>query len=226
MSEVSSFAELMEQRWSCRAFRAEPVADDVLREVFATAQRTASWCNTQSWEVHLLSGDALAWFGKELHDHVVEHPDPAPDIPLPAEYRGIYADRRREAGVAMYRVLGIERHDTAGRVEQAMLNYLFFGAPHAVVITTDAIHGTYGAVDCGGYVANLMNAALDHGLGSVALGSIGMQAGKVRELLDLPADRLVVCGLAFGLPAEEHPVNGYRTSRAALDELVRVVEAP
>lgn len=221
-----SFSELMAARWSCREYRPDPVPDDVLRAVFADAQRTASWCNTQSWAVHLLSGEALAWFARELFDHVAGGAEMVSDIPLPAEYRGVYAERRREAGYALYEALGIERSDYAARGEQALRNFTFFGAPHAVVVTTDAVHGTYGAVDCGGYLANLMNAALDRGVASIAQGAIGMHAGKVRELLDLPDDRLVVAGVALGWPAEDHPVNTFRTSRAELDDLVHVVAAP
>lgn len=223
------FSDLMATRWSCRAYLPEPVADDVLRDVFAIAQRTASWCNTQPWGVHLLSGDAVEWFGKELSEHVVAHVMPdqqSPDLDLPAAYTGVYQERRREAGYALYESLGIERSDQLRRAEQMLLNYTFFGAPHVAIITSDRSQGTYGALDCGGYVANLMNAALDAGLGSIAQGAIGMYAGAVRDLLGLPDDRVVVCGVALGRPDEEHPVNRWRTSRAALDDLVTVVERP
>lgn len=37
-----TFDQLMSQRWSCRAYDPEPVPDEVLDRVLATAQRTAS----------------------------------------------------------------------------------------------------------------------------------------------------------------------------------------
>lgn len=221
--------DVLSQRWSCRAYRPEPVEPDVLRDIFATAQQTASWCNTQPWGVHLLSGDAVTWLGEQLVAHVVEHASPeqqSPDLDLPAAYTGVYQQRRREAGYALYEALDIERSDHLRRAEQMLLNYTFFGAPHAAIITSDRAQGTYGAVDCGGYVATLMNVALDRGVASIAQGAIGMYAGAVRELLDLPEDRVVVCGVALGRPDEEHPVNTFRTDRAALEELVTVVERP
>ncbi|QCW51989.1 nitroreductase [Nocardioides dongxiaopingii] len=223
------FTELMAERWSCRAFRPEAVEEEVLRGIFATAQQTASWCNTQPWGVHLLSGDSAQWFGKELSEHVVANASPeqqSPDLDLPAAYTGVYRERRREAGYALYESLGIERSDLGRRAEQMLLNYTFFGAPHVAIITSDRAQGTYGALDCGGYVANLMNAALDVGVASIAQGAIGMYAGAVRELLGLDDDRVVVCGVSLGRPDEEHPVNTFRTSRAALEDLVTVVERP
>ena len=223
------FEELMARRWSCRAFRSDPVPEEILRAVLTTAQRTASWCNTQPWNVHLLSGDALHWFGNELTAHVRANGRPdqqSPDLPLPMDYHGVYLTRRREAGFALYESLGIARSDTAAREAQMLRNYAFFGAPHVAVITSDRAQGPYGAVDCGGYVANLMTAALERGVASVAQGALGAYAGAVRQLLGLPEDRMVICGVSLGWP-EETAVNHFRTTRSALEDTVFMIsEAP
>ena len=146
-----TFRDLMEQRWSCREFLPEPLGDDTLTDLFTTAQRTASWCNTQAWGVHLLGGEPLADFGKQLTEHVAERPaDLSPDVPLPAQYVGAFAERRRGAGYALYESLGIERSDHAARTAQMLRNFDGFGAPHLAVMTSDRDHGVYGAVDCGG----------------------------------------------------------------------------
>lgn len=225
------FAELMRRRWSCRAFREEEVPRGLLDQVFQTAQRTASWCNAQPWQVHLMHGETTRGFARRLVAHVSAEPESGsgsgsgsgsarqtPDLPLPAAYEGPYLERRRSAGYALYASLGIDRSDYPARRAAMIDNYSFFGAPHVAIITTDRRLGAYGAIDCGAYVANLMNAALDVGIASIAQGAIGVQAGKVRELLGLPEDRLVVCGVAIGYADEDHPVNGFRTSRAGLDE--------
>lgn len=216
----------MAARWSCRAFRPEEVDETVLSGVFGVAQRTASWCNTQPWGVHLLGGETTKWFAKELTEHVATHPaltDQTPDLPLPARYEGAYLERRRAAGYALYESLGIDRADTVARAAAMLDNYAFFGAPHVAVITSDRSQGTYGAIDCGAYVANLTNAALDAGLATIAQGAIGVYAGKVRELLELPDERVVVCGVAIGYADSEHPVNAFRTERATLADLVTEV---
>lgn len=211
--------QILAQRWSCRAFLDEEVPEETLREVFALAQRTASWCNTQSWQVHLLSGESRAQLAKALVEAVVSGGGGS-DLPLPSEYVGVYDERRREAGYALYAALDIAREDKAGRATQMLKNFEFFGAPHVAIITTDAAQGTYGAIDCGGYVTNLMNLAHDRGLGTCPQGAIAMQSPAVRAHLDLPEDRLVVCAVAIGVPDLEHPANAFRTSRADLDDAV------
>lgn len=221
-----NFDELMSRRWSCREYQPEQLDDELLTRLFDTARRTASWCNTQPWAVHLLSGDATEWLAKELSAHVLSGAPGVADLPIPAGYSGVYNDRRRAAGFALYASLGIERSDLQARTDQMLKNFTFFGAPHVAIVTTDREQGTYGAIDAGGYVANLMNAALDLGVGSIAQGAIAMHSDKVRELLGISEDRAVVCAVSFGRPVEEHPVNLFRTERAELAEMVTRVERP
>jgi len=49
-------------------------------------------------------------------------------------------------------------------------------------------------------------------------------AHVLRENLPIPADRLVVCGISFGYEDKAHPANGFRTERAALAEVVTLVD--
>lgn len=216
--------DLLESRYSCRAFRADPVPDDVIEELFGLAQRTASWCNTQPWQVHLTSGEATARFAAGLTEHVTTSAQTS-DLPMPESYSGVHDERRRETGYALYRSLGIARDDHAARGEQMLKNFSFFGAPHVAVITSDRAQGTYGAIDCGGYVATLLLAAQSLGLGACPQAAIAMYSGFVREWLDLPEDRIVVCAVSFGHPDDQHPVNGFRTSRADLSGVLHRIDS-
>ena len=63
MSAESSFSAVVKARHSVRDFLPTPVPEDVLRAVLADAQQAPSNCNTQPWEVHVVSGasrDALS----------------------------------------------------------------------------------------------------------------------------------------------------------------------
>lgn len=212
-------AELLERRFSCRAFRPDPVPEPVIDRMFALAQRTASWCNSQAWQVHLVSGEAVARFSKSLTEYVVSQPQD-PDIPGPASYDGVYLERRRGAGYGLYEALGIARDDQDGRLTQMLENFRFFGAPHVAVISTPKALGTYGAVDCGGYVSTLLTAAQSLGVDTIAQAAIAMYAGHVREFLEVPEDRDIVCGVSFGYGDPDHPANAFRTDRADLTTVV------
>ncbi|MGW4827659.1 nitroreductase [Amycolatopsis japonica] len=216
------FRKLVSERWSCRAYLPDQVPDDVMRDMFEIAQQTASWCNTQPWQVHVLKGDATRRFAKSLTEHAKTH-EQASDLGMPDGYHGVYKDRRRAAGYALYASLDIRKEDWDARVAQRLKNFDFFGAPHVAIVTTDRDQGTYGAIDCGGYVANLLLAARSLGVATIPQAAIAMHADHVREYLDLPEDRLVVCAVSFGYADTEHPVNGFRTERASVDDTVFVV---
>lgn len=219
---AQEFRELMERRWSCRGFRDEPLPPALIHEMFDIARRTASWCNTQPWHSHVVSGAARDRLAKALIEHARDH-EYAPDLPAPERYVGVYRERRREAGFQLYNSLGIERQDTAARTEQHLKNYQFFGAPHVAVITTDRNHGVYGAVDCGGYVANLLNAATSLGIATIPQAAIAMHPAPVREFLSIPDDRLVLCAISFGHADPDHPANGFRTNRGEVGDAVTYV---
>ncbi|MCV7226492.1 nitroreductase [Mycolicibacterium komossense] len=210
-------------RTSCRAFKPEPVAGETIRAILATAQLTASWCNSQSWKLAITSGAGTDRLRDALYAAASSEYVETPDIPFPREYRGVHLDRRRESGYQLYSALGIERRDRERQMAQTLENFRFFGAPHVAIVHTDEALGPYGAVDCGGYVSNFLLAAAAHGVGSIAQAALAMYPGVLRDELGLAADRTVVCGISFGYPDIDHPTNGYRTSRAPLDEVVEWV---
>lgn len=224
-TEPQLLKTLLERRHSTRAFLPEPLPDDLVGRMFALAQSTASWCNVQPWQLSLLSGEAAREFGAAFKAHAAEN-SPDPDFPPPAAYNGVYQDRRRQSGYALYASVGIARDDYEARTEQALLNYSLFGAPHAVIIHTDRDLGVYGAVDCGGYLATLMLAAESLGIATVAQAALAMYPDFVRDYLGLGPDRLIVAGMSFGREDTEHPINSYRVPREAVERVVERVDAP
>jgi nitroreductase len=104
-------------------------------------------------------------------------------------------------------------------------NYRFFGARQAVVITTPKELGAYGILDCGAFVTAFMMAAQARGIATIAQASIAEMSEIVREILDIPQDRDVLCAISFGYEDTEHPANKFRTERAALGQVLFIPES-
>ena len=145
------------------------------------------------------------------------------DFDFPASYNGVYRERRRESGWQLYEAVGVQKGDRDASAVQMLRNFEFFGAPHVAILTTDEDLGVYGAIDCGLYVDSFLLAAQALGLGACAQAALAACAPFLREYFDLPETRKVVCGIAFGYPDPDHATATYRTSRAALDEVVTFV---
>jgi nitroreductase len=221
---IEVLEELLAQRFSCRAFKSDPVPRASIERLLDAAQKTASWCNSQPWQLVITSGEATRKFRDALYPVAASGAPLNGDLPFPREYRGVYLERRRESGFQLYNTLGIARGDKAAYAQQALQNFNFFGAPHVAIITTDEALGVYGAVDCGGYVNNFMLAAQALGLASVPQAALAFYSQVVRKHFGLGDDRRVVCGISFGFADRDHKVNSYRTSRASIVEAVRFVD--
>src|SRR5581483_4466532 len=222
-ARIGVLEELLNERYSVRAFLPKPVPRETIEHVLKVAQRTASWCNSQPWQVVIASGEAKERFRKLIYAEAASGAPHDSDFPYPREYLGVYLERRRESGFQLYNTLDIPRGDKAAYAKQALENYNFFGAPHVAIITTAEELGVYGAVDCGLYVDTFMLAAQALGLGTIAQAALARRSDVVRKYFKLGDDRRVVCGISFGYPDHDHIVNSYRTSRAKLTDAVRFV---
>ncbi|MBR0756069.1 nitroreductase [Bradyrhizobium jicamae] len=221
---IDALESLLNERYSVRAFLPREVPRDIIEHVLTVAQRTASWCNSQPWQVLIASGEAKERFRKAIYAEAASGGKDNHDFTPPREYVGVYLERRRESGFQLYNTLGIARGDKAAYAKQALENYNFFGAPHVAVIHTNEPLGIYGAIDCGAYVANFMLAAQALGLGTIPQAALARHSGLIRKHFDLPDDRRVVCGISFGYADHAAKVNSYRTSRAEVADTVTFLD--
>lgn len=216
-SDAEVLDRLLADRFSCRGFTDEAVDEDVIVAILESAARTPSWCNVQPWQVDVVSGEAV----ERLRAELMADPTLGSDYPFPPGYEGEYAERRREVGWQLYRAVGVERGDRDASAREMLRNFEFFGAPHVAIVTAPEPLGTYAAIDCGLFVQSFLLAAQARGVATVAQAALAQKSDILRRWLDLPSDRLVVCGIAFGHADPDHPANSFRAGRASLDELVR-----
>lgn len=216
----ATLASLLESRWTCRAYTADAVPEETVTTLLDAAQRSASWCNTQPWQVEVVSGDALAALREALLAHVLSAPQ-SPDLAWPEGYPDVYGERRRECGFQLYDAVGIARDDKDARFVQMLRNFEFFGAPHVALVHTPAALGPYGAVDAGLWLQSFLLGAEALGLGATPQAALASYGAFFREWFGLGEDRMVVFGVSFGFPDRAAAVNGFRTTRAELREAAR-----
>src|SRR6476646_10047176 len=149
---IGALEELLNERYSVRAFLPRAVDRATIEHVLTTAQRTASWCNSQPWQVLIASGEAKERFSKAIYAEAASGAEDDHDFTPPREYVGIYLERRRESGLQRYNTRGIARGDKMAYAKQALENYKFFGAVSVSSIHSDEPLGIYGASACGAYV--------------------------------------------------------------------------
>ena len=210
---------LLEARFSCRAFRPDPVDPDTIRQIVRSAGLAPSWCNAQPWQVTVTQGAQTDAFRAALQK-TVQTAKPAPDLPWPERYPGVHGERRRTCGFQLYEAVGIARQDRAGRATQSMRNFALFDAPHVAIVSSEADLGPYGAMDCGGFVTAFLLAAQARGVATIAQASVAAYPDMIRSHFDLPASRLILCAISFGYGDDDHPANHFRTERAEVEDIL------
>ncbi len=220
---LGNLEQLLAERYSCRAFLPQPVATETVERILALAQRTPSWCNAQPWQAHITRGAATERFRRRLFEYASIH-KPEPEYPFPREYRGVYLERRRACGFQLYESVGIARGDREASARQTMENFRLFGAPHAMIVTTDEALGVYGVLDCGAWVNNFMLAARAFGVASIAQAALAAHPKLTREFFGIEEERRIVCGVSFGYEDDARPVNRFRTERADIGDVVQWID--
>jgi len=214
--------DMIQERYSVRAFLDKPVPKAVLEDILKTAQQSPSGGNLQPWHVYVTAGGDRAAFLEKVQASIKAAPmgeAGCADI-YPPKLKEPYRQRRAQCGYDMYSALGIAKEDKMAGIQQVMKNFEFFGAPIGIFFAIDKTMGRPQWAHMGMYIQSLMLAAIEKGLGSCPQEAWMLRHKTVREHFQIPDELEFYCGLALGYPDLDHPINNYRTQRAGLDEVV------
>lgn len=206
-------------RRSIRAFLPTPLPREDIAQLLEVAARAPSGTNTQPWKVYVLTGDTKQRLSERI---LAAHNDPEQAKTHTEEYAyypsvwvAPYVDRRRKLGWDLYALLGLTRENKAGMAAQHGRNYAFFDAPVGLMFTIDRVMEQGSWLDYGMFLQNIMVAARGRGLDTCPQAAFTQYHRIIRDVLDLPENEMVVCGMALGYADPDRIENTLVTERAA-----------
>lgn len=215
-------------RRSIRAFLDKPVERADIERILEVAARAPSGTNTQPWKVYVLTGQARERLSEAIlavnadpeqaRRHTEEY------AYYPREWVSPYVDRRRKVGWDLYSLLGLTRDNKAGMAAQHARNYRFFDAPVGLIFTIDRIMEQGSWLDYGMFLQNIMVAARARGLDTCPQAAFTQYHRVIAEELQLPANEMVVCGMALGWADPQRIENTLVTEREAAQGFARFLE--
>lgn len=219
----------VEQRHSVRAFRADPVSQEVVRQILDVARRAPSGTNTQPWKVYVLTGSKLqecVSLACTAFDEVAADPSKAAQYPesydyYPTQWVSPFIDRRRENGWSLYGLLGITKTDKDKMLAQQRRNYTFFDAPVGLIFTVPRVMGRGSLVDYGMFLQNIMLLAKAHGLDTCPQAAWNTYEKILLPALGASEEEMVVCGMALGYADSGAIVNSLKTPREPVESFTR-----
>lgn len=216
-----NFSHLVRHRRSMREFLPQPLPAQLIQTVLEDAQQAPSNCNTQPWQVHIVSGakrDALSAALMAADDAGLFTPDYYFDM---AEYPEIYADRAQSSAKARYDAIQVSRDDREGRAQAMRQNLNFFGAPHVALLFMPALGDSVRvASDVGMYGQTLLLSLTAHGLSGIPQTLLGMYAETAREVLGIDREMKMLFGISFGYADRTAAANDIVVGRIPVSQSV------
>jgi len=209
--------EAITGRRSIRAYLDKPVPKEVVEDILEVAARAPSGTNTQPWQVTVLAGEPKAELSRRI---LAVYDDPAAMAAerdeydyYPRQWVSPYIDRRRKVGWDLYTLLGIAKGDKERMHAQHARNFRFFDAPVGLIFTIDRVMQQGSWLDYGMFLQNLMVAARARGLDTCPQAAFTHFHRIIGEFLELPPERMLVCGMSLGYADPDAPENALVTER-------------
>ncbi|RZJ07378.1 MAG: nitroreductase [Rubrivivax sp.] len=226
--QTAAVDEAIKTRHSLRAFLPTPVPRQTIEDILEVASRAPSCTNTQPWQVHVLTGEALQRISSRIQ---AAYLDPVRNAAhreeyayYPTEWRSPYIDRRRKVGWDLYGLLGIAKTDKARMQHQHGRNFIFFDAPVGMFFTIDRVMQQGSWLDYGMFLQNVMVAARARGLHTCPQAAFTQFHKLIAEELQFNDDQMLVCGMSLGHADPNAVENGLVTERAPVTDFARFIE--
>jgi nitroreductase len=221
---MNTVDEIIRGRFACRRFTDRPVPKEMIEEILDLARFAPSASNTQPWHVYVLSSEAKEQVSRALLDAHYNHQDAhCPEQHSATPMPEAHALRREEFGGLFYDFLGIPRTDMEARAANTARNYSFFDAPVGLVFATDRRLGMPALVTMGSFLQNVMLAAHARGLDTCPQETIAKYHLVLRDVLDIPAEQIVACGMSMGYADEAALRNRPAMPRIPVSEFTKFV---
>jgi len=204
----------LDSRSSARVFKSDPVSRDLVEEILERAARSPSGTNVQPWKVYVAMGPARERLTRELLAYREKNPeDGGKEWPTVSKRVEPYLSRMRTLGKEMYTLLEIPKGDKQANWNQWGRNYKFFDAPVGLIFTIDKDLDRTSWLDIGIFIQSLMLSATARGLDTCAQGAWNQFWRVTKDVLEIPDNEYVVCGMSLGYADKTAPVNALVAER-------------
>ncbi|MGZ8285224.1 MAG: nitroreductase [Allosphingosinicella sp.] len=217
-AERNTVSEAVLGRRSVRAFLTRPVERALVEELLEIAARAPSGGNLQPWRVDVLTGAPLAALTAEARSGLGSQPAGMELVVYPSPLPEPYRTRRYRSGEALYEAISIPRDDKPARLAQFARNFEAFGAPVLLLFSIDRIFDRPQWAHLGMFIQTLMLLAHERGLATCPQEAWAAVHEVVARHIELPAGRILYCGLALGHADPDAPINGLRTEREPVED--------
>jgi len=211
----------IQERKSVRAFKPDSVLKETIEEILKLAILAPSAINLQPWDLIVVTGEERERLSRRLIKAYKEKKiscGPGNVKPLPKTFAKRGA-KTLELMTPFFEEMGVDPNQF---INEGSCN--FYGAPVAIFFCLDDSFPKARLVDIGLALGYLILTAHEFGLGTCPIGLITAYEDEIKELLNIPENKMVVIGTALGYPDLNNPINRFKSPRDDFEKFVRWIE--
>jgi nitroreductase len=214
--------EAINERYSARDFKPDPVPRGTLEKIMEAALRSPSSGNSQPWEVFVAGGAVAKNITRAYLDRFGNGIPANPELsglPVP-EWPHTMQERMKKITGDRQKLLGINPQDSAAMKGYREIGGRLFRAPVLIILCMDKALTTWSVIDIGLFSQTLMLAAQAYGVDSIIAAAFISQPDILRKELGIPDNLRIVTGIGLGYHNPESIINTYRSPRRSLNDVV------
>jgi nitroreductase len=213
--------KVIKERKSIRAFTPDPIPKETIEEILKLAILAPSAINLQPWDLIVVTGEERERLSRRLIKAYKEKKiscGPGNVKPLPKTFAKRGA-KTLELMTPFFEEMGVDPNQF---INEGSCN--FYGAPTAILICLDDSFPKARMVDIGLVLGYLLLISHEYGLGTCPIGLITAYENEIKELLNIPENKMVVIGIALGYPDLNNPINRFKSPREDIGNFIRWIE--
>lgn len=213
--------QAIRERKSFRAFKPDPVPKETIQEILKLAILAPSAINLQPWEFIVITGEERKRLSRRLLKAYKEKqiscgPGNVKPMPKTVTKRGA---KTLEQMTPFFEEMGVK---TDQFVNEGSCS--FYGAPVAILICLDDSFPKSRLVDIGLVLGYLLLIAHEFGLETCPIGLITAYEEEMKDVLNIPENKMVVIGVALGYPDLKSPINRFKSPREDIESFIRWID--
>jgi len=220
--------EAILSRRSIRAFKPDPVPEQLIIKLLEIATHAPSAVNLQPWEFFVVRAEILKNVkAAYLEDYRLGRL-PNPDVPvgqtrdIAPVLEGVYKQRQVALAKQIFEILHINKTNKKRNWSEKMVQ--FYDAPAVIVLAVDKVlQSDWPILDIGLVTENIALAAPELGLGTCIMRAIVDYPEHLRNIAGIPESKRIIIGLAVGYPDWDYPIARIKTGREKIENLVTFV---
>ena len=208
-----NFKELMKDRHSSRRFQSKEIPEEVLKDIISISILSPSWCNSQAWNIYVVSGNTLEEIRKEWisknNQKIKGYAD------MPPGHRTDFYERSQKTMAEFFKGFEDPKFKKAANINEVQWD--LFKAPTLIYLTLPKEGSKYSILDLGGLELAILLASKDHGVDSIPAYETIKYPDVIRKHVKIPENEDIIIGIALGYE-DKNIINEYRSKKLKLED--------